>query len=419
MRLTYLLLLLAIAGPSRGQQPVQQQLAAYMQAHHAVNRFAGVVLVTRHDSVLDSKFALASITKHLTAIAVLQLAERGHLRLTDNLARFFPAFPNGRAITLHHLLTHTAGLAVDFEPLYLDHTNVSRDSALAHIQRLPVRFAPGTQIGYSNVGYYLLGRIVEQAAGVPYGEYLAHAGLNSNTAPVPRLARLYYRDGADYAKNPYINWDLNVGHDGLYATAGDLANLDRAMRGTALLSEASKALMATPHNARLPGTGLFNRSGYGVFIDPSYNHGHPMLTHNGMFYGAVTTYDRYPQDQVLVTVLSNNESDAKWIGHGLAGILFGKAVELPYLHRPASPDAAALPAYAGQYGMVRVSYAGGQLHLGDPAAPLVAEAARKFFRQDNPDHTVEFLTTAKGAVYALVLTRGGVREMIRRSKAAR
>ena len=172
---------MACAGPSRGQQAVSQQLAAYMQAQHGVNRFAGVVLVTRHDSVLlhqaygladyewevphtlDSKFTLASITKHVTALAIMQLAERKQLQLTDKLSAFFPDFPNGQAISLHHLLTHTSGLALDFEAQYLDHTNVSRDSALAVIKRLPVQFAPGTQISYSNVGYYLLGQIVEKA----------------------------------------------------------------------------------------------------------------------------------------------------------------------------------------------------------------------------------------------------------------
>ena len=172
MRLMLLFLLGwgAIACPCFGQQPVQQQLAAYMQAQHDVNHFAGVVLVTRHDTVLlkqaygladyewavpntpDTRFSLASITKQFTAVAILQLAERGQLRLSDKLSAFIPGFPNGNNITLHMLLTHTAGLALDFEEMYLAHTNVSKDSALAYIQRLPTRFAPGTAIGLQQRG---------------------------------------------------------------------------------------------------------------------------------------------------------------------------------------------------------------------------------------------------------------------------
>ncbi|TYZ14274.1 serine hydrolase [Hymenobacter lutimineralis] len=429
------------------QPTVQPRLAAYMQAQAAVNHFAGVVLITRHDSVLlqqaygladyewatpntvDTKFALASITKTFTALAILQLAERDQLQLTDKLSKFFPGFPNGGAISLHQLLTHTAGLALDFEAQYLDYTNVSRDSALTVIQRLPVQFAPGARVGYSNVGYYLLGQIIEKASGLPYGEYLQRhildvagmtsTGLNSNTALVPRLARLYYREGESFVKNPYLNWALNVGHDGLYSTVGDLARLDQALRGTQLLSEASKALMATPHNQRFAGNGFLDRYGYGLFVNPYYNHGHALLTHSGGFFGAMTTWDRYPEDDILVTVLSNNEAESNWISYGLAGILFGKDVELPYVHRAISVAPEQLAALAGQYSSVTIRYANGQLYLQDLNTPLVPESERKFFRPDKPDRTVEFLINKRGKVDGLRLTKGGVKEPVQRKSRTR
>ncbi|TGD83058.1 serine hydrolase [Hymenobacter wooponensis] len=449
MRLALITFLIWLLGASSGlaQQGVQQRLAAYMQGQHDINHFAGVVLVTRHDSVLlhqaygladyewavpntpDTKFALASITKSFTAVAMLQLAERGQLQLTDKLDKFFPRFPNGHAITLHQLLTHTSGLALDFESQYLDHTAVSRDSALAFIQRLPVQFPPGTRVGYSNVGYYLLGQIIEKASGITYGEYLQRnildvagmtsTGLNSNTTLVPRLARLYYREGGAFVKNPYINWDLNLGHDGLYSTAGDLAKLTQALQGTALLSESSKALMVTQHNKQFPGNGFIDRYGYGVFVNPYYNQGHYLLTHSGGFFGAMTTWDRYPNDGILVIVLSNNEAESHWISYGLAAILFGKPVEVPYSHQPITLAPASVLPYAGQYGAVTILHANGQLYLQDMKTPLVAESPRKFFRQDNPDRTVEFLTTSKGRVYALVLTKGGVKETMLKQKTAR
>ena len=445
MRLSCILLLigmLAALRAGRAQLPVRQQLAAYMQGQHAVNRFAGVVLVTRHDSVLlrqaygladaewavpnapDTRFALASITKEFPAVAILQLAEQGRLRVTDTLSRFVPGFPNGGNISLHQLLTHTAGLALDFEELYLDRTAVPKDSALAFIRRLPVLSAPGTSLRYSNVGYYLLGLVIEKAAGLSLGAYLqryifdvagmADTGLHSNTAVVPRLARSYLRAGPGLVKNPYINWDLNVGHDGLYSTVDDLARFDRALRGTALLSEASKALMATQHNKRFPGSGFLDHYGYGVFINPYYNHGHDLLTHSGGYFGAMTTLDRYPPDGVLITVLSNNEAESHWISYGLAGIVFGKAVEVPYVHRPAALAPATLPAYAGQYAETRILHANGQLFLQDLETPLVAEATHKFFSSTNPDRTVEFLVTKAGRVHALRLSKGGVQESMQK-----
>ena len=438
----FLLLLCALSILSYAgvAQPVPQRLAAYMQGQLDVNKFAGVVLVTRHDTVLlhqaygladsewavpnslDTKFAVASITKQFTAIAILQLVEQGRLQLTDKLDAFVPGFPNGNAISVHHLLTHTAGLALDFEELYLDHTAVSLDSALAFMKRQPVAFAPGTCVEYSNIGYFLLGQIIEKASGQPYGAYLQHhildvvgmpnTGLNSNTALVPRLARLYCREGDALVKNPYINWAINVGHDGLYATAGDLARLDQALRGTALLSEASKALMVTQHNGWFPGNGFLDRYGYGVFINPYYNHGHYLLTHSGGYFGAMTTLDRYPKDGIFVAVLSNNQAEAHWISYGLAGILFGKTVEVPYVHRPISTAPAALPTYAGTYGQVRILFDKNQLYLQDLATALVPESDRKFFSRSNPDRTVEFLLAKTGRVYAVELTKGGVKETL-------
>lgn len=432
---------------SFAQQPLRQKLAAYLQAQHEVNQFAGTVLITRRDTVLlhqaygladyewqvpntlDTKYALASITKHVTAIAILQLVERGQLRLTDKLSQFVPGFAHGDAITVHMLLTHTAGLALDFEELYLEHAAVSTDSALAFMRRQPARFAPGTGLAYSNVGYFLLGRIIEKASGLSYPDYLqkhifdvagmTDTGLNSNTALVPRLARIYYREGAAFVKNPSINWELNRGHDGLYATAADLAKLDRALRGTALLSAATKALMNTQHNKRFPGPGFLDHYGYGIFVDPYYNHGHHLLTHSGGYFGARTTFDRYPKDQLFVTVLSNNEAESHWIGYGLAGILFGKPVELPYRHRAVPIDTAGLAKYAGEYGKVRILYAKGTLHLDNLATPLAPESARKFFQADTPDRTFEFLTDRKGAVHAVELTKGGVKETVPKTTRAR
>lgn len=444
MRLiSFLLVIMSLGLRSAQAQPaVAQKLAAYMASQQRINHFAGVVLITRHDSVLlhqaygladaewnvpntlDTKFALASITKQFTAVAVLQLAERGRLRLTDALEKFVPGFPNGKAITVHQLLTHTSGLGLDFEELYLGRTDLSKDSVLAYLRRQPVLFAPGAKVAYSNTGYFLLGQIIAKASGMPYGNYLKRhiftvagmgsTGLNSNTLPVPRLARLYCREGDTLLKNPYINWDFNVGHDGLYSTAADLARFARALGGTALFSEASKTLMNTAHNRHYPGRGFWDRHGYGVFIDPYYSHGHHLLTYNGGYFGAMTTLDRYPNDEALVVVLSNNQADSGMIGYGLAGILFGKAVELPYVHRPAPAAPPALPAYAGTYpgpgGPIRVLIANGQLYLDNPETPLVAESAHKFFSRTNPDLTVEFLPTSAGRAQGLVLTKGGVPE---------
>lgn len=98
-----------------------------------------------------TKFRLASVSKSFTALLVLQLAEQGRLRLDDPLERYVPGVVGGDAITIHHLLSHTAGMP-DFMSF--------EDAA-----RLPRDAAPGERLNYSNLGYSALGRVIEKVTG--------------------------------------------------------------------------------------------------------------------------------------------------------------------------------------------------------------------------------------------------------------
>ena len=98
-----------------------------------------------------TKFLLASATKSFTALAVIQLAEHGRLHLEDSLSTYVADFVGGDQITLHHLLSHTAGLPdfIAFE----EAKKQARDSA------------PGERLNYSNIGYLALGKVIEKASG--------------------------------------------------------------------------------------------------------------------------------------------------------------------------------------------------------------------------------------------------------------
>ena len=441
-----IILLLFIPILSFSQIKYFDKIEKYMDAQHNINKFGGTVIVIKNDTVLlkkaygyadlewnvkntvDTKFVLASISKHITAIAIMQLVERKQLSLDDKLNKFFPDYPQGEKVTIHMLLTHTAGLPEDMQELYLDSAIITKDSAIANIKNRPFLFNPGTNCKYSNVGYFLLSQIIEKVSNQTYEIFLKenifkkanmlNSGVCTNDSIISKKSKVYYRNGNSYAHNPYINWNVNTGLDGIYSTIDDLYKLERAFYGETLLSNLSKTIMTTQYNKIYPDNGFFDSYGYGIFIDPYYNHNHYLLTHSGGFYGTMTTYDSYPKDNLFIAVLSNNESESHIISYGLAGIIFGKEVQLPYQHIEISPSKFDLNKFTGKYenilgknGNMDIISKDGKLYLNTIENELVPESSTKFFSKNNNDRTVEFIFNKKGMVDKLHYTKGGVKEI--------
>lgn len=123
----------------------------------------------------DSVFLLASITKPMTAIGVMILADRGALSLDDKAQKFVPEFKGGdrSLITLRHLLTHTSGLP----DMLADNTALRQRHApiqdfVAGVCRTPLLFKPGTEVRYQSMGILLAAEIVERVARQPLREFL-------------------------------------------------------------------------------------------------------------------------------------------------------------------------------------------------------------------------------------------------------
>ena len=168
----------------------------------------------------DTLFRLASMTKPVTAVAILMLMEEGKLILSDPVSKFIPEFKNPRVavwnlpndsrgagvklvtadreVTLQHILTHTAGLAVSTEgPAgeFFRRANLSEPISLAEYSRrvgaLPLNFQPGTQWEYtSGVGFAVLGRVVELVSGMNLDQFFRQRifvplGMNSTFFDVP------------------------------------------------------------------------------------------------------------------------------------------------------------------------------------------------------------------------------------------
>lgn len=223
------------------------------------------------------RFRAGSITKSFVATVVLQLAAEGRLGLDDPLSRWLPGqLPNGDAITLRQLLSHTSGLAEYTgdprvnEPFAGDPGYRWQPSALAGIAAtIPPAAAPGAKWAYANTNYLLLGLVVERVTGrslrrVLHDRILAPLRLKGTSFPagpriggrhvhgyIPQGGRLL--DVTGYS--PSSAWAAGA----LVSTTRDLATFYRALLGGRLLPAAQlKAMRTVAPVARL------GRGGYGL-----------------------------------------------------------------------------------------------------------------------------------------------------------
>jgi len=124
----------------------------------------------------DTKFRIGSVTKQFAAAAILKLQEDGKLSVTDKLTKFIADYPRGDEVTLHHLLTHTSGIAsYTSKPDFFEQvtTPIEPLELIDSFKQDKFDFEPGEKWSYCNSGYFLLGYIIEQVSGKSYGDYLA------------------------------------------------------------------------------------------------------------------------------------------------------------------------------------------------------------------------------------------------------
>jgi CubicO group peptidase (beta-lactamase class C family) len=298
-------------------------------------------LRTRAPIDARTRFRLASVTKQMTAAAIMTLVRDGRLRYEDTLTRALPGFPAyGSGVTIRHLLTHTSGLP-DYEqlmdsaekvkgPIWTPERQIRDDEVLALLEKeTRGLFAPGTSWAYSNSGYVVLGLVAARAAGRPFGDVLrerifAPLGMTRTLAyekgrnEVPDRAYGHTKDGAGFRETDQSSTSATLGDGGVYSCLGDLAKWDEALRTNALLSKAEMTPALTPvrladgSEPRWPsgeqgGDNLFPGRpviyGFGWFLDPW--RGRPRAWHHGETMGFRSVVERFPEDGLTVIVLAN------------------------------------------------------------------------------------------------------------------
>jgi hypothetical protein len=265
---------LMIAGSAQAQR-LSARTDSVMKAAEKEG-FGGVVRIEKDGAVVlekgyglairkpETKFTPATVvqigsnTKDFTAVAILQLQERGKLNIGDPLGKFFPSAPaDKRGITLRQLLNHRAGfplgLGGDFDP-------VSRQQLIDNAMKVKLLFTPGEKQSYSNTGFSILAAIIEKLSGKSYDVYvrdniltplrLTHTGFLLPKFKASELAHGYERGGKDAgniinkphaADGPY--WNLR-GNGGMVSTVGDMHTFYKALFETdKLLKPSTREIM--------------------------------------------------------------------------------------------------------------------------------------------------------------------------------
>jgi len=312
-------------------------LRARLEAAMQTGEFSGAVLVVRDGRTLFegaygladrerglpntplTQFRVGSMNKMMTAVAALQLAQAGTLRLDAPLGTYLRDYPNAElasTVTAHHLLTHTGGTGDIFGPEFMAHRLELRATS-DYLQLYGTRglqFAPGAQHVYSNYGFILLGALIEQLSGKSYYDHLAArvlapagmmaTGFAPEDSLVPGRSVGYTRQlvpGALVSSAPTLPYRGTPAGGG-YSTVGDFARFAAAVRERRLLDSAHTTLLLAGKVA--VGQGI--QYAYG-FFDRVVG-GRRFVGHTGGAAGMSGALEFEPNGGYVVVVLANFDS---------------------------------------------------------------------------------------------------------------
>ena len=261
----------------------------------------------------NTLYSIGSITKPFTATAILLLMERGLIDPKDSITKYFKEVPDDKqGITLHQLLTHSAGLSGAIGD---DYEIIRAEDFQKQVWDTPLLFAPGQGYSYSNVGYSLLGMIIEKVSGENYSDFLEKnifnparmitAGYNNTNADYLKLAHGYYQDGGDWGTAKDKKWDGNEpswnlkANGGILMSASDMYQWYLALRNSIVLKPETLKLQITPH---VKEGEMDSYYGYGYAVSQDGE----VVEHNGGNRVFKADFRWYPKSDLFLISVSND-----------------------------------------------------------------------------------------------------------------
>ncbi len=340
-------------------QTKSQKIDELMSLYHQYRQFNGSVLVAEKGEVIykkgfgfadmeweipndaETKFRLGSITKQFTSMLLMQLVEKGKIKLDDKLSDYLPYYRKdiGEKVTIHHLLTHTSGIP-SYTGLPGFFQDVSRDpypieEFIKKFCSGDLEFEPGSKYKYNNSGYFLLGAIIKKVTGKTYEETLKenildplnmkNTGYDHHNTILPKRAVGYEKGFDGFINAPYLDMSLPYAAGALYSTVEDLYLWDQALYTEKLLSKKYKEIMFTP---------FLSNYAYGWGVRKIALEGSKdsltTVAHGGGINGFNTLITRLIDDKHLIVLLNNTGgTNLNEMRQGITNILYDKSYELP------------------------------------------------------------------------------------------
>lgn len=300
--------------------------------------FNGAVLIAQHGKIINktiygyadipqktpleinSAFQLASVSKTFTAVACMQLVEKGKIQLTDPIQQYIPDFPYNN-ITIHMLLCHRSGLPnyiYDFEQYarklkgkYPNNDSILKWFATAN-PKPKLYNQPNRAFSYNNTNYFLLASIVEKVSGKPFYAYMQqhifeplgmqHTFVVTDTTIACTAQKCF---GHKYAVQGQCEkkdfYDEVTGDKGVYASISDMYKWYYALRNHIILKQATLNEMFTPRSFEKKSN---NNYGYG-FRTYDQAHHERLIYHYGWWHGFMTTFWFAPKQDFCIIILGN------------------------------------------------------------------------------------------------------------------
>ncbi|MFL5327306.1 MAG: serine hydrolase domain-containing protein [Gemmataceae bacterium] len=356
MRLRFVAIVVLLIGYSVRAEDPMAAVETVLQKRFPANKPGAAVLILKKGEPLlmkgygladiaaktpitpDSAFDMASVSKQFTAMAVMQLAERGQLGYDDEVRKWIPELPEfeaPRPIKIRDLLNQTSGLT-DYLVFWKD-----SDEEFARLRNadLPalfrgkkLQFDPGTKFDYSNSNYALLPLIVERASGKCLASWLStnvFCPLEMTSSRVMDDPKIEIRNRVTGYSQALLSRKFELsrrdgpvcGDGNVFTTVRDLAKWDAGLAANKLVRAETLELAYTPVNVPDFKTGKNSNYGFGWDVAKAKD-GSKIVWHNGGWAGTRTSISRFLADGLTIAVLCNNEdADADDVAMAVAKIL--------------------------------------------------------------------------------------------------
>lgn len=383
----------------------------------------GYADLERHIPVTpETRFPIGSITKSFTCLSIMQLKTEGKVDLDKPAGAYLADLPEpDRSVKVHYLLNHTSGI-----PNYTDlpdfpmakPVGLTRQQVISYFDTKPLQFESGTKFSYTNSGTYLLGLIIESASGESYDKYVAehvfqpfgmtHTAFDAHDDGSVGRARGYKPTKDGFGPAQVYDFEIPFSAGSIVSTSGDLLKYREGVFGPKTSPEVRKLILTHVDLPSQP-----NPYALGCLVEGSLD-GHHKISHAGDIFGFGADYAYYPDDDLTIAILTNNQSASFppiTIEHRLARVFLDVPApvnaDLPVPADVADRLAGDYKVGAFRFGFealglaVKDGHAAltiGGLNSGGPTLPLRYQGDGRFVSAVDSEHLMVFTTQPDGSV---------------------